>query len=252
MDDNALLSAIGIAPAEDAGETTAAADAELDTAESFEEGLALADDVLDEDGSPVEFDEEGEPDDVASELEQLRAERDRAAAILQQQQRQQQEAYAWQYWEGTRQQADAYFQNAAQAIYREAENAYDAPAFIRQRMSALESERQNWYGKYHQSREQALRNQTERMAVPMYARAVAEQLSLSDEDAARLAQFPPNMIPSVASIMAERSTQNAKSKAARSLSQAGISPGSGGRGGRRVKAGSDAHLAALFRQGTRG
>lgn len=245
MDDTQLIAALagesqGESPSADPGLITDAADIE----EVLESGVPLS--------------LEGEPEDIGGaadagffpperdEFEAIRQQRDEAVAVLQAQQRQAQQQQAYQYWEGSRQQAEAAFAAQEKKIYQEAESAYDATAFIRDRMSALNQQREQWRQQYHGAREQSLRQAAERMAVPGFAQEVSNYYGLGPAETQELLGFPPQMMPQVAAIMARTQTQQVRSQAARTMSQRMMAPGSGRTSGR-IKAGSDAHLYALLR-----
>lgn len=246
MDDSQLMSALS---GEAASQEAPSADSELITdpvevEEILDDGASLMmGESPDDDGAIGAVG--GIPQERDS-LDEIRRQRDEAVAILQQQQQAAQQQAAYQYWEGSRQQAEAAFAAQERAIYQEAESAYDAAAYIKDKMSALNHQRDAWRTQYHSAREASLRQAAERMAVPSYAAEVASHFGLSDGDLDELMQFPPQMMPQVANLMAQRQTQKSRSKAARNVAQRSVAPGNGRSSGR-IKAGSDAHLYALLR-----
>lgn len=246
MDDSQLMSALS---GDTASQEAASASSDLitdpaDVEEILDEGASLMlDEMPDDDGAIGGV--TGVPRGRDS-LDEIRRQRDEAVGILQQQQQAARQQQAYQYWEGSRQQAEASFAAQERAIYQEAESAYDAAAYIKAKMSTLNQQREAWRTQYHSAREASLRQAAERMAVPSYAAEVASHYGLSDNDLGELMQFPPQMMPQVANLMATRQTQRSRSKTARNIAQNSVSPGSGRSSGR-IKAGSDAHLYALLR-----
>lgn len=247
MDDQQLMSALSgdslqVENPADSGMITDAADVE----EILESGASLSlDESPDEDGVIGEAGGRV-PMEHNDDLDQIRQQRDYAMGILQQQQQQAQQRQAYEYWEGSRQQAEAAFAAQEREIFKEAENAYDSTAFIKEKMGNLNNQREQWRTQYHAARESALRQQTERMAIPGYANEVASHFGLSQENVNELLQFPPQMMPQVAAIMARSQSQTSRSRTAKNMSQRMLAPGNGRSSGK-IKAGSDAHLYALLR-----
>lgn len=245
MDDQQLLSALSGDPQQD----VAAVETDLIT------DAADVEDIIDQ-GASLSLEDNGEESVVLGgvepfpqerdEVDEIRRQRDEAVAILQQQQRQAQQQQAYQYWEGSRQQADAAFAAQEKKIYQDAESAYDATAYIKEKMAVLNQQKDQWRTQYYAAREASLRQAAERMAVPSYAQELSSHYQLTPEATKELLTFPPEMMAKVADIMARTSTQQNRSQAARSMSQRMVAPGSGRSSGR-IKAGSDAHLYALLR-----
>jgi hypothetical protein len=246
MDDQQLLSALSGQPQEAGSEASDLITDAADVEEILESGASLhLGQSPDEDGVIGETDgipAMGRDDD----LEAVRQQRDQAMSILQQQQMQAQQAQAYEYWEGSRQRAEAAFAAQERQIYQDAQQAYDATEYIKDKMSSLNAQRDAWRTQYYAAREQTLRQAAERMAVPNYAAEIANQYNLTEQDVSELMQFPPQMMAQVAGIMANRQSQQQRSRTARSVSKNMVAPGNGRSAGR-IKAGSDAHLYALLK-----
>lgn len=247
MDDQQLMSALSGQPGEGGGSDDSGLITEPAAVEEIlESGASLSlDESPDEDGAIGET-SYSPRQERGDDLDAIRQQRDYAMGILQQQQQQAEQQRAYQYWEGSRQQAEAVFAQQEQQIYKEAADAYDATAFIKERMATLNQNRDAWRSQYHAARESALRGAAERMAVPGYAAEVASHFGLPQQDVNELLQFPPQMMPQVANLMAQRQTQRSRSRSASNVSQRMVGPGNGRSSGK-IKAGSDAHLYALLR-----
>lgn len=237
-------------------ETGEVAEATTDTSEELIEDPGELDE-LDVETSPIAGNEaeEVQEESIDSRLARLERERDEAKAVLaaQEQARIQHETQA--YWVNQKNQADAHFAAQEAKIYQEAANAYDPTAFVKNKMAQLNQARDAWTQQYYSAREQGMRQAMEQMAIPGYASEVARHYGLSAKDTEKLLRFHPDQMPQVAELIAEAkgiSPQQLKQQMARSLGS-GVAPGgSRASGGRKIKAGSDAHLAALFKQGGNG
>lgn len=238
-------------------ETGETAELTTDTAEELIEDPDELD-ALDGEPSPGDGNEDvagTEEESIDSRLARLERERDEAQAQIaaQEMSRRQEESQA--YWTNTKTQADAYFAAQEAKIYQEAANAYEPAKYLRAKMAQLNQQRNSWTQEYYAARENSLRQQMEQMAIPGYAAEVAKHFGLGRDDAERLLQFHPDQMPKVAELLADArgtSPQQLKQQAARSLSGTVAPGGSRASGGRKIKAGSDAHLVALFKQGGQG
>lgn len=208
---------------------------------------------LDDESSPLAGnDGEGPEESIDSRLARLERERDEAQSVLARQEQARQQQAAQQYWQQSKNQADAYFAAQESKIYQEAQNAYDPAAFVRQRMAGLNKARNEWNQQYFASRENTFRQAIEQMAVPGYASEVARHYGLGDGEAQQLLRFHPDQMPAIAEMLADAkgvSPQQARRQAAQYMSGSIAPGGSRSSGGRKIKAGSDAHLVALFKSG---
>lgn len=228
-----------------------------DTSDSAETMLDTEADLIEDPEELGSLDTENSPDgengpqeDVESRLERLERERDEAQAVLARQESARRQAEVQAYWTNTKSQGDAYFSAQEAKIYQEAANAYDPAQFVRQRMAALNKQRNDWTQQYYASREAGYRQAMEQMAVPGYATEVASYYGLGAKEAQRLLAFHPDQMPQVAEMLAEAkgiTPQQLRQQAARGLSGSIAPGGSRATGGRKIKAGSDAHLIALFK-----
>ncbi len=253
MDDRDLLSTLSTAgmvgddgdPVGDPDDATAALD-DPEPADAADPDSADAQDAAASDPSPDADEAPSEPDlpeSVRDELESLRQERTQVRAALQEQQRQESERY----WAGEWQRIEGEKARYQQAMYAEAEKAYNPAEFIRQRNQQIEQWHAGQTTGYYGAREQALWQFQAQKELPRYAEAVATHWGLPADDVPRLlALSNPNDMNAMAdALRAARQTQ--KAAKARELAGALPGPGSGRASGNRPKAGSDAHLALLFR-----
>lgn len=192
------------------------------------EGEANPLDLLNADDSPEP--EPTIPPEVEAELNALRAQRDQ----IEQYQRAQAEQQAQAYWANAWNRIESAYAGEQQKIYAEAEKAYDPAAFIRERMGALESWKQQQTATYYRQREQAVWQFAAKQAVPGYAKVVASHYGLDDADTSRLLKFPPDLMPQIAEELRTIRQEKRKVTAA-AVAANNPAPGSGaGRAGRRI------------------
>jgi hypothetical protein len=227
---------------------------ELDDDESGnDESEALGDDDEDE-----ELSEDEEKLQLRQQLAQLQ-ERERRLAYEQEQRKNQA------YWDQIEGQAQEYFAWKEQAIWAEKDNRLNPEGFLQEQLAQLRLEQADWYRQFGNSINEARRQQYERNAIPGWAAKIASHYGLSEEQERDLLDYHPNQMKREAEKMARTNARIAKLESAKKQEQrgkarsarfgGGKSPQTGG-GSRpptkRVKAGSDAHLKALFGVTTRG
>lgn len=263
-------------------------DSEL-TPQNVETQLAVAPEILAADDAPTgdAFDVEGEPlgldaapgedgdgasaappqeegdqpesgaGDAAAELEALRREKaefDRLRAEMAQQEQAMRQQQAAQWWQQQEAQASNYFAAREQQIYAQAQQQYDAPAYIRQEMARLNQQRSAWEAQYRQTREAAVWQFAAQAYVPQYAHEVADHYGLDQQARSELLAYAPDQMPRAAQMLAREQQarklmdQARRSAAARTVAGASPAPGGGRATGGRIKAGSRAHLLALLSQ----
>lgn len=190
------------------------------------EGEANPPDSLDADDSPEP--ERTIPPEVEAELNALRAQREQ----IEQFQRAQAEQQAQAYWANAWSRIESAYAGEQQKIYAEAEKAYDPAAFIRERMGALESWKQQQTATYYRQREQAVWQFAAQQAVPGYAKVVADHYQLDESDRQRLLKFPPDLMPQIAEELRTIRQEKRKVTAA-AVAANNPAPGSGAGSARR-------------------
>jgi hypothetical protein len=219
-----------------------------------DEDPALADDDEDEDS-------EGDEDELAR-LRRENAEHQERQRRLEyeSQQRRNQE-----YWDGIEQQALNAFAWEEAQVYEQAEGYVDPEGYKREKLRDLNIRMIAWFKAFGDSKNEARRQQYERAAVPGYAAKIAAYFGLDEEQEVDLLDYPVERMKREAEKMSRYNAKlAAKTKQAQQTTRAsardakfgsgrGVQTGvAGNTPVKRVKAGSDNHLKAIFAQAARG
>jgi hypothetical protein len=208
-----------------------------------------------QDTTPAETAKPTREQELERELSRVQAQRER-------EREEQRAAHARAAWDATWQNGLAQFEAMREAIFEEAENAYDKDAHLRTHLGQYDALKTQWINEFNANRVAAERQDTQVHKARNYANYLREEHNFSKQEADHIVgyalKYPNHVTAEVQRMLAARQAStaalSAKDKrirelelqiAAQKLSGAAAAPGSGRRSGPRKTESIDDYLADL-------
>lgn len=203
---------------------------------------ALDGDEAGDGAEPGQSPDGGEDDPLSKREKELQLREQRLAAEEAERYRQQKEAAWGQTWN----RGMAWFAQAEQAVWRNAENQVDPEGYVREKLSGLNQQRSQWIAEYYQNLDNSRQEEIARSRIPEFAQYLIQKLALPKTDYNRLMRYQndPDMMAQVAQDLRDiRQTQKSLAADKRRKQP---SPGSGTAAGARKARNLDEYVDALL------